>query len=967
VHDAIVLTGADMPAFLGEPVGDVRVYRFLHATGQWEPIPFQVDELDGGDSYFNPKNGVLDPNDEIVFLAKDLGDSVSALSWVYDETAKHHVRYRFSAEDPLILGQRGWAYVFLSAELPRSQNLYVQYEDPAGQDDWVETDLYRILHGNHGLQHHVFLKASAGGDGIDFVDRQKIRLKGRVDLGTFGSKTFILKEEMDEEIEIVVGVSIRIRVRKKQVDYLPGAVIRQHRKLTLEVLITGPFFDDIVYILPFVTTFYPTYVNAATGSLDVPAITGVQMTEMRISVDLNANSVGMVFYNKYNTEGIRIDGISTNYDNTLDWPGRSWHLMVPDSTYPFTVLRNTSVVTLYRLREDPPSGTAHSLYFKDDISRDDGDTGDRRSYGDTGIHLAGNDITGQIDFYSALFYVPDLLDTTQARDIFIEHFNPLNIDSDPERLTYTLTVNVDPKDAGRVDAVPPSGLVFADSIVVLTAVENPGYAFVEWTGDVSSTENPFSFSMPGNTNVTANFARVHDITVNSVPSGLNFSVDSVAYKSPHTFRWIAGSMHRVCADSIQDGDEGYRYSFISWNNTPDRCFDYVVPEQDDEVTVNYDTQVFLTTTVSPDGTGEVIPSPPGQWALLGAVVDIQASPSVYYTFFHWSGDLTGSENPTSLAMDVPKSITAVFGNYSPVVVAPDTSFAEDDTLSIDFQELFGWIADDNNHDTTLVIDIRGGSQLDVTVESIRRRINITNRQAHWNGVDTVFIAVTDPLNVSGFDEMLMYVYPTPDPPEAFSLLEPSDEIVIEEWPETVEFLWEPAFDPDDEESVVYVFELDTTNAFNSEQYLQISNIQENYFDFLWPNSYVDGQYYWRVQATDAVYPSTSSDEVFGIRLATGKVGEAPSTYVLNQNYPNPFNDQTTIGYGLPRSSEVTLVVYNSQGRIVRALLDERKEAGYYVVEWDGRNNVGDRVSTGLYFILFQAGSYKSVKKTILLR
>ena len=147
----------------------------------------------------------------------------------------------------------------------------------------------------------------------------------------------------------------------------------------------------------------------------------------------------------------------------------------------------------------------------------------------------------------------------------------------------------------------------------------------------------------------------------------------------------------------------------------------------------------------------------------------------------------------------------------------------------------------------------------------------------------------------------------------------------------------------------------------------MSNIQENFFDFLWPNSYVDGQYYWRVQATDAVYPPTSSDEVFGIRLATGKVGEAPSIYVLSQNYPNPFNDRTTIGYGLPRSSEVTLVVYDSQGRIVRALLDERKEAGYYIVAWDGRNNDGGRVSTGLYFILFRAGSYKSVKKTILLR
>ena len=71
-HNPIILTGAEVVAFLGRPIDQIRVYRYSIAINEWEPIPFQVDELDGEKYSFGEKNGILDETDEIVFLAKDL-------------------------------------------------------------------------------------------------------------------------------------------------------------------------------------------------------------------------------------------------------------------------------------------------------------------------------------------------------------------------------------------------------------------------------------------------------------------------------------------------------------------------------------------------------------------------------------------------------------------------------------------------------------------------------------------------------------------------------------------------------------------------------------------------------------------------------------------------------------------------------------------------------------------------------
>jgi len=88
----------------------------------------------------------------------------------------------------------------------------------------------------------------------------------------------------------------------------------------------------------------------------------------------------------------------------------------------------------------------------------------------------------------------------------------------------------------------------------------------------------------------------------------------------------------------------------------------------------------------------------------------------------------------------------------------------------------------------------------------------------------------------------------------------------------------------------------------------------------------------------------------------------PSEYKLYQNYPNPFNPLTTIVFDLPKASLVTLKVYNILGQEVATLVNEKREAGSYEVEFDG-----SKLTSGVYFYRLGAGEFVSVKKLMLMK
>jgi hypothetical protein len=90
--------------------------------------------------------------------------------------------------------------------------------------------------------------------------------------------------------------------------------------------------------------------------------------------------------------------------------------------------------------------------------------------------------------------------------------------------------------------------------------------------------------------------------------------------------------------------------------------------------------------------------------------------------------------------------------------------------------------------------------------------------------------------------------------------------------------------------------------------------------------------------------------------------DVPAVTVLLQNYPNPFNPTTIIRYGLPQKADVRLIVYNTLGQTVAALVNETQNVGYHEVRFDGIN-----LASGVYFYRIQTGGFVQTKKLLLLR
>ena len=114
-------------------------------------------------------------------------------------------------------------------------------------------------------------------------------------------------------------------------------------------------------------------------------------------------------------------------------------------------------------------------------------------------------------------------------------------------------------------------------------------------------------------------------------------------------------------------------------------------------------------------------------------------------------------------------------------------------------------------------------------------------------------------------------------------------------------------------------------------------------------------------------------QVFNYRNRLGSVTSVeqpsvlPSEYSLAQNYPNPFNPETRIRYSLSQSSRVVLKIFNMLGQEVRTLLDEHKPAGSFEVSWDGKNDAGQRVPSGVYLYQIHAQGKVMTKKMTLLQ
>ncbi|NUN04334.1 MAG: T9SS type A sorting domain-containing protein, partial [Bdellovibrio sp.] len=110
---------------------------------------------------------------------------------------------------------------------------------------------------------------------------------------------------------------------------------------------------------------------------------------------------------------------------------------------------------------------------------------------------------------------------------------------------------------------------------------------------------------------------------------------------------------------------------------------------------------------------------------------------------------------------------------------------------------------------------------------------------------------------------------------------------------------------------------------------------------------------------------TFSFTTVAVIVVENHAGQLPASFALEQNYSNPFNPSTTIGFALPQAGEVSLVVFNSNGQLVKRLVAGRMLAGRHSLVWDGTNDQGERVATGMYLYVIKAGSFTAQRKLVL--
>ena len=121
-----------------------------------------------------------------------------------------------------------------------------------------------------------------------------------------------------------------------------------------------------------------------------------------------------------------------------------------------------------------------------------------------------------------------------------------------------------------------------------------------------------------------------------------------------------------------------------------------------------------------------------------------------------------------------------------------------------------------------------------------------------------------------------------------------------------------------------------------------------------------GKAVWRMMARLAGWsgPETSA----GI-----SEGKHPDAFCLWQNHPNPFNLETMIRYQLPKQAEVRLKIYNVLGELVMTLVDEKQPEGFYTVRWNGMDEEGRAVASGVYLYRIEAGDFLAVNKMVILK
>jgi len=240
-----------------------------------------------------------------------------------------------------------------------------------------------------------------------------------------------------------------------------------------------------------------------------------------------------------------------------------------------------------------------------------------------------------------------------------ENDNPLTITMDADksitanfRAISQCELTIIAGEGGTTNPAPGSHSYNSGTTVTVTATADNGYRFVNWSGDVSSTDNPVEIIMDSNKTITANFVRQYTLNITTGSGG-------TTAPEPGTYIYDQGTEVTITANP------GIGYEFSGWtgdvpsgqeNDNPLT----ITVDADKSITANFQSisQCELTIIAGEGGTTD--PAPGSHSYNSGTTVTVTATADGGYRFGNWSGDVSSTDNPVEIIMDGDKTITANF-------------------------------------------------------------------------------------------------------------------------------------------------------------------------------------------------------------------------------------------------------------------------------------------------------------------
>ena len=512
------------------------------------------------------------------------------------------------------------------------------------------------------------------------------------------------------------------------------------------------------------------------------------------------------------------------------------------------------------------------------------------------------------------------------------------------RTEYEITTKSRPE---GIAAITGGGWYAEGSTALLTA---PAAAaektFQNWIlGTRRVTDNPLQLEVLGPQEVLANYLDLKLIEINTTP-GENGRViiDGDTVQTPIQFEWEEETVHTIEALAIQFATDSTRNIFSRWNNSGERVQTLTITS-DLTLTAEYDLEAHVVVRTDPAdlynlaGTG---------WYALGDTVMFGPTEKVVemngqqYTFDHWAWKGYMLYTPQIISIiDGPQTLTA---HYSFGYFIQGTLFVTNRTIPDARLILSG-----PKTDTTMT-DAQGAFLFEHLSEG-----NYT-LHAEKAGFEFAPLPIVI-LSVIGNYQNLRYSGTDITPPVVELFTPEGGEIYPAE--NAIEIRWQ-ANDNMEIDSLALNYSIDAGTTW-----LPIAGMTPEDTLFVWELPNISSTQclvqVWAMDASQNIGTAENSS-FFVIDNGTGVDNVTPKEikkFELLQNYPNPFNPETMIQLTVSKEAHVTIRIFNIVGQEVRRLVDATKPAGTYQFIWNGKDNTGREVSSGVY--VYQAAQDEQVQ------